>query len=634
MASHSQLSNSIPVFDGTNFLPWSTKIQDYAMVAKTWIAVTGTAPTLKADGSNQDAVNRWEDNDTACKGLMQIKMTDLVKYKYLKDKMSGTGSSATTSPWTAKEIWDDFKALYGTPGITALSTEYAKLDAVRIRSGVDPRADLERIQYHTNQMGVYGFTLGPFFLSLLIVTKLPAEYKATVNPYLHGKTKHTDVKLEDIVNIVHNTWESTFQRCAPKPAESAKKITAIKHNEGCPSFKSQSNTAGSSAKKNFKPNDKVDAKKKDSKPQCTARGKGKGKGKERAHQANKEFASFAVKEDVPMVCHHISSLQIALTEADLQTDITTGGTSGSLHHAKGGLVSSKAQVSELAQALGLDPEHVKLPPSFYKAAEDAARLQYLQAQAQDKRPVKPAALVRLPAGVLIQDNAMDIKHAFTNPLAQGGRGSFETLSGPEDLWVHPIQDGPGSIEQTQDRRKLKLIHISVMDKVHDGLDYNSSDDYEEVKPGRKQRKAFKGFSAGPMFDDEPKVRPSKHPSPGPSPTGKQAKLAPSTSGHRVLAFGSIPVGGVDRLRQGGFLGEELVGNSMVGWETSSPADCGQLGASTKGLGEVLEEYPPLADSQEGDVHLTDWYASSYSEDIDHSHGDADLQSSRMVHPWS
>jgi hypothetical protein len=70
MASHSQLSNLIPIFNGTNFLAWSTKIQDYAMVAKTWIAITGTKPTLKTDGSNQDAVDCWEENDMACKGLM------------------------------------------------------------------------------------------------------------------------------------------------------------------------------------------------------------------------------------------------------------------------------------------------------------------------------------------------------------------------------------------------------------------------------------------------------------------------------------------------------------------------------------------------------------------------------------
>jgi hypothetical protein len=534
MASHSQLSNLIPIFDGTNFLPWSTKIQDYAMVAKTWLAITGTKPTLKTDGSNQDAVNQWEENDMACKGLMHIKMTDLVKYKYLKDKMSGTGTSATSSPWTTTEIWQDLKDRYRTPGITALSTEYAKLDAVHIHSGVDPQADLEKIQYHADQMGTYGFTLGHFFLSLLIVTKLPAEYKAMVNPYLHGKTKHTDVKLEEIINIVHNTWESTLQRCTPKPAKSAKKITAIKRNEGHPSFKSQSNTAGSSAKKNFKPNDKVDMKKKDGKPQCTVHSKGKGKGKERAHQANKEFASFAVKEDVPMVCHHNSFLQIALTEADLQTDVTMGGTSRSLHHAQGGLASSKTQACELAQALGLDLEHVKLPPSFYKAAEDTMHLQYLQAQAQDRQPVKPATPVRLLAGVLVKDNTMDIEHAFMNLLAQGGKGSSETLSGPEEPRVHPLQDGPGPIKQTQDRCKPKLMHISAMDEVHNGLDYNSSNDYEEVKPGHKQWKAFKGFSTGPMFDNKPKVHsstPTKHPSPGPSPAGKQAKLAPSISGH-------------------------------------------------------------------------------------------------------
>jgi hypothetical protein len=534
MASHSQLSNSIPIFDRTNFLSWSTKIQDYAMVAKTWIAVTGAKPTLKTDGSNQDAVNQWEENNTACKGLMRIKMTKAVKYKYLKDKTSSTGSTATSQPWTTKEIWDDLKAWYGTPGITALSTKHSKLDAVRIRSGVDPRADLEKIQYHAEQMGNYGFALGPFFLSLLIITKLPAEYKATVNPYLHGKTKTTDIKLEEIINIVHNTWESTLHHRTPKPAESAKKITAIKCNEGCPSFMSQSNMAGSSAKKNFKPNDKVDVKKKDGKPQHTACGKGKGKGKEKAHQANEEFTSFAAEEDIQMVCHHNSFLQIALTEADLQTDITTGGTSRSFHHAKGDLVSSKTQASELAQALGLDPEHVKLPPSFYKAAEDATRLQYLQAQAQDKQPVKPTAPVRLPAGVLIEDNAMDVEHAFANPLAQGGKGSSKTSSGPEEPRVCLLQDGPGPIEQTRDRRKPKLVHISAMDKVHDRLDYDSSDDYEEVKPGRKQQKAFKGFFAGPMFDDEPEVcssAPTKRPSPGPSPAGKRAKLAPSTVGH-------------------------------------------------------------------------------------------------------
>jgi hypothetical protein len=179
------------------------------------------------------------------------------------------------------------------------------------------------------------------------------------------------VKLDNVLVIITNTWESTIPKKSPKPAESTKKIIAIKCNNGHPSFKSQLNTADSSSnwKGNVKLNDKVNAKK-DGKLQHTAHGKGKGKGKGKegaqAHQANEEFASLAVEENIPMVCPSVPSHLIAHTEADLQTDVTH---SGVVDHAAQSLETHQELASELAQALRLDLKLVKLPPLLLSSCQ-------------------------------------------------------------------------------------------------------------------------------------------------------------------------------------------------------------------------------------------------------------------------
>ncbi|PIL37003.1 hypothetical protein GSI_00695 [Ganoderma sinense ZZ0214-1] len=99
------LTSFVPVLTGPNYLQWAPKMQAFLQTTGRWMQpMTKTCPTLVATPSNQDKVDAWNEDDTAARGSIRLRVDDSI-------------GTAIDSKTTAKQVWDYLKDTYGKPGI-------------------------------------------------------------------------------------------------------------------------------------------------------------------------------------------------------------------------------------------------------------------------------------------------------------------------------------------------------------------------------------------------------------------------------------------------------------------------------------------------------------------------------------
>lgn len=104
-------TNNIPVFDGTNYIPWSRAMRGVFRWAGSWEIVHGTGvpstpiprPSPGTDAVSIAARAAWDEKNYKALGLMEIYIS-LVYSSYIGDRE------------TAAEVWTVMKDAFGTPG--------------------------------------------------------------------------------------------------------------------------------------------------------------------------------------------------------------------------------------------------------------------------------------------------------------------------------------------------------------------------------------------------------------------------------------------------------------------------------------------------------------------------------------
>jgi hypothetical protein len=318
--------DSIVVLDGTNFKQWKAAIMAYAMLNGFWDAFDASNIPSPADPTAITAEDRrdardWRQMDQKGMGLIRSKVNPSIRavfdtsFTIPAATATGPASSASApsasvafsaahrqkntaavTP-TAANMMAYLEANYGTPGIITIFSDFEKLVKVAIPEGQHPSTGLNKITAYYQGLAANGIEIPDFVHAMLIVAALPPSFDR-LSAFLAGKKKVSDVKVEEIRQVVISTYEARHAK-GKRPArpEVAAKITAIKTKKDMPSFKSQTKV---SVQQDDKP--KGDG---NSRPQRFQRGKGKGKGKKgkhTAHAAEEEdnnFASVAAEEVRP-----------------------------------------------------------------------------------------------------------------------------------------------------------------------------------------------------------------------------------------------------------------------------------------------------------------------------------------------
>ncbi|PIL24582.1 hypothetical protein GSI_12466 [Ganoderma sinense ZZ0214-1] len=195
------LTSFVPVLTGPNYLQWAPKMQAFLQTTGRWMQpMTKTCPTLVATPSNQDKVDAWNEDDTAARGSIRLRVDDSI-------------GTAIDSKTTAKQVWDYLKDTYGKPGIPVVYQDFHAALGISIPSDSNPIPAMDKLRAHFQ-------------------TSRPITMDPIIQVYTSGLTATQTtpavqlVTFDEVRNRVIMYWEQRQGRHQQKPRDSANKISS------------------------------------------------------------------------------------------------------------------------------------------------------------------------------------------------------------------------------------------------------------------------------------------------------------------------------------------------------------------------------------------------------------------------
>ncbi|PIL36304.1 hypothetical protein GSI_01967 [Ganoderma sinense ZZ0214-1] len=227
------LTSSVPVLTGPNYLQWAPKMQAFLQTTGRWMQpMTKTCPTLVATPSNQDKVDAWNEDDTAARGSIRLRVDDSI-------------GTAIDSKTTAKQVWDYLKDTYGKPGIPVVYQDFRAAMGISIPSDSNPIPAMDKLRAHFQTLETNQFTVAEHIKGMILLSKLPSAMDPIIQVYTSGLTATQTtpavqlVTFDEVRNRVIMYWEQRQGRHQQKPRDSANKISAVKRKPQDPTFRQQ-----------------------------------------------------------------------------------------------------------------------------------------------------------------------------------------------------------------------------------------------------------------------------------------------------------------------------------------------------------------------------------------------------------
>jgi len=129
---------SVPAFDGSNWLSWSARMSQFLMAQKLWAYVSSLIPkpalesSAPATAKSVKARNDWISEDSAAIGYIKMKCTESV--------VAGIPASHTIS----KEVWNGLKEKFNKASATVILQEIRSAFSFRLSSG-DPMHEISKL---------------------------------------------------------------------------------------------------------------------------------------------------------------------------------------------------------------------------------------------------------------------------------------------------------------------------------------------------------------------------------------------------------------------------------------------------------------------------------------------------------
>ncbi|PIL35012.1 hypothetical protein GSI_02799 [Ganoderma sinense ZZ0214-1] len=227
------LTSFVPVLTGPNYLQWAPKMQAFLQTTGRWMQpMTKTCPTLVATPSNQDKVDAWNEDDTAARGSIRLRVDDSI-------------GTAIDSKTTAKQVWDYLKDTYGKPGIPVVYQDFRAAMGISIPSDSNPIPAMDKLRAHFQTLETNQFTVAEHIKGMILLSKLPSAMDPIIQVYTSGLTATQTtpavqlVTFDEVRNRVIMYWEQRQGRHQQKPRDSANKISAVKRKLQDPTFRQQ-----------------------------------------------------------------------------------------------------------------------------------------------------------------------------------------------------------------------------------------------------------------------------------------------------------------------------------------------------------------------------------------------------------
>jgi len=217
--------DSVPAFDGSNWLSWSARMSQFLMAQKLWAYVSGliTKPALEssapatatshpATAESIKAHNDWVTEDSAVIGFIKMKCTESV--------VAGIPAMHTT----LKEVWDGLKEHFNKASAATVLQEIRKAFSFRLSRG-DPIDEISKLTAMFACLEQCGFTVPDFVQASILIIAIPQKWNMISTWLL---SYYSLDKLE--YSIVANAIAREYQHLAGvlQPSQSVNKISAVK----------------------------------------------------------------------------------------------------------------------------------------------------------------------------------------------------------------------------------------------------------------------------------------------------------------------------------------------------------------------------------------------------------------------
>ena len=214
----SQLTNLVPVLDGTNYQQWSAAMQSFLMSQGQWKctkpgAVAPGAPTAEAEGepstsvtatTGKEDLTSWNKDAEKVLGNIRLCLHHTIGYQF-------------NEVATPTFLWQVLKNRYGGQGLSQAFVKFKGMMDTAIPGGVDPSPALDKIMSHYIRLKKMDWEIPKKVMAMMIIVKAPSSMESIVQLYstiLADSTKEqAEEKLdpERIALAMRSSWE-THQR--------------------------------------------------------------------------------------------------------------------------------------------------------------------------------------------------------------------------------------------------------------------------------------------------------------------------------------------------------------------------------------------------------------------------------------
>ena len=234
----SQLTNLVPMLNGTNYQQWSTAMQSFLMSQGQWKCTKPRASAPKATTTETEAEGEPSTSVTATigKGDLTSWIEDAEKaLGNIRLRLHHTIGYQFTKVATPALLWENLKNRYGAQGLSRASVEFKGLIDTVIPRGVDPSPAIDKIMSHYVCLNKMGWDIPKKIVGMMMIAKAPSSMESIVQLYSTILTDSSPQEQEDkldperIALAMRSSWEA--HGCAgasQNNQQQANKLSVIK----------------------------------------------------------------------------------------------------------------------------------------------------------------------------------------------------------------------------------------------------------------------------------------------------------------------------------------------------------------------------------------------------------------------
>ena len=232
----SQLTNLVPVLNGTNYQQWSSVVQSFLMSQGQWRCTkegadspnVGTITKTEEDGTTttvttgEAEVASWKEDAEKALGNIRLRLHHTIGYQF----------NEVDNP---ADLWEILKKKYGAPGMTKAFVEFKAIMDTVIPNGVDPSPALDKIMSHHARLTNMDWDIPKKILAMMLLSKAPSSMETIVQMYSQLLADATPEKVKadlvpkKVIAMMRTSWET--HGCAGTSRlnqQQANKLSAVK----------------------------------------------------------------------------------------------------------------------------------------------------------------------------------------------------------------------------------------------------------------------------------------------------------------------------------------------------------------------------------------------------------------------